>query len=281
MFGKNKKVKEEKAEELEPVEKVEEKKKDDEDKPSLKKSFNMYKFILKILIAVILITFGIIMLIKKQDAIFILILMSGAITTLTALIRGIGLFKKDKTPEAKKIQAILCVIHLIIGVYLIIAAVLYNNDYTQNGNNLNDFSKFNRQYYPLFMAVVLYVQAVMFFWQTVLYKAETTKFMFWLHIIYITLAVVLAYLVTGGGENDIAGKVVVTIAVIALVLALFTAGEALFGYFNYRKYLNRDKKSKSEETKDEDQIEAPTTDESVDIEIIDPQNDNNDAPRVS
>lgn len=275
MFGKNKKQKEEKNEKLVPE--VTEEKKDDEEKPSLKKSFNLYKFILKILVAVILITFGIVMIVKKQDAIFILILMSGIITVLTALIRAIGLFKKDKTPEAKKIQAILCLIHFVIGAYLIVAAVIFNKD----GKDLSEFSKFNQQYYPLFMAVVLYVQAVMFFWQAVLYKAETTKFMFWLHIIYITLAVVLAYLVTGGNETNFAEKLVLTIAVIALLLAVFTGGEALFGYFNYRKYLNRDKKPAKEETKDEDAIEAPTTDESVDVEIIDPEADNNDQPRVS
>ncbi len=275
MFGKNKKQKEEKVEKLVPE--VTEEKKDDEKKSGLKKSFNLYKFILKILVAVILITFGIVMLVKKQDAIFILILMSGIITALTALIRAVGLFKKDKTPEAKKIQAILCLIHLVIGTYLIVAAVIFNKD----GQNLSEFSKFNQQYYPLFMAAVLYVQAVMFFWQTVLYKAETTKFMFWLHIIYITLAVILAYLVTGGKEANFAEKVVLTIAVIALLLAVFTGGEALFGYFNYRKYLNRDKKPTKETAKDEEVIEAPTTDESVDVEIIDPQNDNNDSPRVS
>lgn len=251
-----------------------------EEKPSIKKSFNLYKFILKILIAVILITFGIIMLIFKQETIFILILMSGLVTALAALVRMIGLLSKSKTPEAKKIQAALCLIHLVIGAYLIIAAVIYNNDMQKNGN-LSDFSIFNRQYYPLFMAVVLYAQAVMFFWQTVLYKAETTKFMFWLHIIYITLAVVLAYLATSGGEKDVAGKVVTTIAIIALILAAFSAGEALFGYFNYRKYLNRDKKPVEKKKENEDTIEAPTTDESVDIEIIDPKNDNNDSARIS
>ena len=283
MFKNKKKKQEELVEnEVKLEEKDVEVESNGEEKPSIKKTFNLYKFILKILIAVILITFGILMLIFKQESIFVLILMSGLVTAIAAAIRFFGLFKKNKTPQAKKIQAILCAIHLIIGAYLITAAFLYNSDLAKNGaDNLGSFSKFNRQYYPLFMGVVLYLQAVMYFWQTVLYKANTTKFMFWLHIIYMTLAVVLVYLVTGGNETNIAEKVVMTIAIIALVLALLSAGEAMYGYFSYHNYINRDKKPKEKKKDEEDVIEAPTTDESVDVEIIDPENHDGDSARIS
>ena len=245
---------------------------DVKEKAGVVKSFNIYKFIIKVVAAAILITFGIIMLVKQDTAVFALLLICGIVIAFSALIRLFSLFKKDKCIEAKRILGVTCLIHLIIGAYVVVAAFTLNKDLAQVDNDitkLTGFSKFNVEYFALFVAVALYVQAVSFFWQTVLYKVNAGKIMFWLHIVYMTLAVVLAFLATN--NNVTAKHIVIFLAVIALICALLVGGEAGIGYFRYRQQMNKvtGKKKKKEETT-KDGIEAPSKeDESIDPLIID------------
>lgn len=240
---------------------VEEKK----EKGGFVKSFNIYKFIIKVVATAILLTFGIIMLVKQDAAVFALLLICGLVIALAALIRLFSLFKKDKCIEAKRILGVTCLIHLAIGAYIVIAAFTLNKDLAQvdgDVTKLTGFSKFNVEYFALFVAVVLYTQAVAFFWQTVLYKVNAGKVMFWLHIVYMTLSVVLAFLATN--NNVTAKHIVIFLAIIALVCALLIGGEAGYGYFRYRQEMNKvngKKKEKEDTDKDEKGIEAPSKEE--------------------
>lgn len=228
------------------------------EKGKVVKTFNMYKFIVMVVAAAILIAFGIVMFVKPEIAIFALIFLSGCVAAISGLIRIVGSFKKENHPKAKKVLVITCLIHMVIGAYLIIAALNYNNDPETS------FAKFNAKYYLLFIAIILYIESVSYFWQAVLYKSETGKIMFWVHIIFMTMAVVLAFLAT---NNNIEAKhIVYFLAVLAFICALVVGGEAMFGYFKYRSEVNKTKEIKKKDEKNdsiapgaEDEIDANHT----------------------
>ncbi len=237
------------------------------EKNGIVKTFNMYKFIIKVVAAAILIAFGIIMWVNNGAAVFALILISGIAVALAGLIRIFGLFRKERHPKAKKILAVTCIIHMAIGAYLIFAAFIFNKDMGKVNNDieqLTGFSKFNSTYYGVFMAAVLYVEAVSYFWQAVLYKSETGKIMFWLHIVFMTLAVVLAFLSTS--QNVKANHIVIFLAVIALICALLIAGEALFGFFKYRNEVNKNAEAKEQKKEKKNDSIAPGVEDENDEE---------------
>ena len=269
---KNKKNKMQNA--IEPIEVVDKEEKEKAKKDSdggIVNTFNLYKFIIKVVATAILLTFGIIMLIKQETAVFALMLICGIVIALSGLIRVFSLLKKDKCVEAKRILGVTCIIHMAIGAYIIIAAFILNSDLA-NGKTIDDltgFSKFNVSYFALFVAIALYIQAVSFFWQTVLYKVNAGKIMFWLHIAYMTLSVVLAFLATN--NNVTAKTIVIFLAVIALICALLIGGEAGVGYFRYRKQMNKKDEDKAEkDEKAEKGLDAPAKEESDTLIIDEP-----------
>ena len=120
---KNKKNKMQNA--IEPIEVVDKEEKEKAKKDSdggIVNTFNLYKFIIKVVATAILLTFGIIMLIKQETAVFALMLICGIVIALSGLIRVFSLLKKDKCVEAKRILGVTCIIHMAIGAYIIIAA---------------------------------------------------------------------------------------------------------------------------------------------------------------
>ncbi len=244
---------------------------------AVKTTFNVYAFVVKIVAAVILIAFAIVILVQQNQAYFAIFIITAGVTLITAIIRSISAaVKKDEKPQVKKVTLVVSLIHAIISIYLIVAAIVFKNEIDSNSSR-SGFTQFNLDNYPIFLAAILYSEAVAFFMNTVLYKVESGKFMFWLHITFITLAVVILSF----GNNLDTQKIVIALAVISLVCALFVGGEAIIGYFKYRNGKKAEDADKVKDTKEENKgIEAPTNRQDeplIDPNIIDRKDDNDSA----
>lgn len=227
---------------------------------SIKEGFDKYKFILKIFAAVILLAFAIIIFIQQDQAVFAMLLITGGVALLAALVRLILLLKKDTSQTAKIISLVEGLLHVLLGGYMVVAAFMYLDEPTSK------FSKFNNEYYLLILSAILYSRVVAYFWQVVIHKAPTTPFMFWTHIVFTTLSVVIAAFM----DKVDAKVIVIVLGCIAILCALIIGGEAGGGYYKYRKSL-APKEEVKEETLDENpEIEAPSNDEDTVIDEIDP-----------
>ena len=227
------------------------------------KTFNLHKFIIKIIATIILIVFAILLFIYQDAAIFAVLLITGGTSLFGALIRVFFVFRKDKTKGTKIISAIELSIHGLFGAFLVIGAFLYKNAVSTadfiNASNAIGFDKntylkehnylayFVQCYYPYFLAGILYIRGVAYFFHTVLGKVKTHTFTFWLHIFALTLAVVIAALAS---QID-TSKIVITLGVIACICALVIGGEAVVGYINFN---NNKKAIKSKEKEDEESL---------------------------
>lgn len=235
------------------------------------KSFNLHKFIVKIVATIILIVFAILLFVYQDAAIFTVLLITGGTSLFGALIRIFFVFRKDKTRGAKIISGIELIIHGLFGAFLIIGAFLYKNavssaEYVNAssalGFNKNEYLKnhdflayFVQTYYPYFLAGILYIRGVAYFFHTVLGKVKTHNFTFWLHIFALTLAVVIAAL---AAQIDTT-KIVITLGIIACVCALVIGGEAVVGYINFN---NNNKKASLAKEKEEETGEG-TSDSNI------------------
>lgn len=261
--------------------KQERKEKNAESFNNVKKAFSMYAFIVKIVAAVILIAFAIMILIQQERANFTIFIITAGVALITAIVRTIiALIKKDEAKQIKRVIYVVSLIHAIVSIYLIIAAIVYNNELNA-GNRISSFSQFNLKYYSIFLAGLLYSEAVAFFMNTVLYKVDSGKFMFWMHIAFMTLSVVILSIANSNNGSVDTNKIVVTLAVIALVCALFIGGEAIIGFYKYRNGKKAEAADREKDTKDEKTgIEAPTNRQDeplIDPNIIDRKDDNDSA----
>lgn len=252
--------------------------KDEQQKPEAKeepvkrehkavKAFNMYKFIFKIFAFAILLTFGILIWVFKDSAIGAIYLITGVAVAFAALIRVIPLLRTLKSGKARVISLCEIVLHIVIGIYLVGAAFSHWSEISKDLDlsELQGFAKFNLQAYQYILVILFYTRVLCYFWITILYKEETDRVKFWLHIILMTLAVILAALPLDPE------KVVYTLIVLAFACALVIGGEAGTGYYRYRKSISTArKKNKGEDKKKDKGIEVPAKDDSVDISDIDP-----------
>lgn len=245
------------------------------DKPKKRKgfaklfsTFNLYKFIVKIVATILLLTFGIIILIYRDStALFALYIITGGVAVFQALIRTIFLFKKTRNPRAKIVTGIELIIEFVVGAFFIFAAFAQftvNNDSDHKASQfIYDFVKFANENYPLFAAILFYVGSMSYFWRTILLNDTTDKFKFWMNFTLITGAVVLAAF-----RKDWSAIVIaIIIAVLCLLSALVIGGEAVGGYIIYRRETRPVKEDKKEEEKG---IEAPAKDDEKDYNDIDP-----------
>ncbi len=240
--------------------------KEKSDNSKVAQGFKMHKFIIKIVSAVILITFAILLFIYQDVTIFAVLLITGGVSTFGALIRVFFVFKNEKLKGSKIISGIELGIHAIFGIFLLVGAFVYKDavsstEFIQaskaNGFDKNQYLKdhnylayFVQTYYPYFLAGILYIRGVAYFYHTVIGQRKTHTFTFWLHIFCLTLSVLLAALASKIDTS----KIIITLAVIACICALVIGGEAITGYINFNngnKKLNEEKheeKEKSEET---------------------------------
>ncbi len=232
-------------------------------------TFNIYKFIVKIVATILLLTFGIIILIYRDTtALFALYIITGGVTTFQALIRSIFLFKKSRNGRAKIVTAIELLLEFLLGLFFIIGALAQYAVNIETADNkqsqfVHDYVKFVNDYYPLFTAIIFYVGSMSYFWRTILLKDETDKFKFWMNFTLITGAVVLAAF----RKDWNAVVIAIIIAVLALISALVIGGEAIGGYILYRKETRPVKEDKKEEQKG---IEAPAKDDEKEYDDVDP-----------
>ena len=257
----------------------EEKKEENEeivDKPKKRKgfarlfqTFNIYKFIVKIVATILLLTFGIIILIyRNTTALFALYIITGGVAVFQALIRAIFLLKKSRNNKAKIVTGIELLLELLLGIFFLMAAFAQfavNNETQDNKASqfIHNFCQFANENYPLFTAILFYVGAMSYFWRTILLSDETDKFKFWMNFTLITGAVVLAAF-----RKDWSAIVIaIIIAVLALLSALVIGGEAVGGYILYRKETRPVNEDKKEEQKG---IEAPAKDDDKEYDDVDP-----------
>lgn len=232
------------------------------------KAFSISKFLLKLFAAAVLITFAVLIFVNQEEAQFAVLLITGSICAIAALVRVIPLLRTLKTPQARLISFVEILIHLVLGGILITASLAY----LKNPNE--GFGLFINDHFHLLLAIILYVRGVTYFWISVLYKERTTKFNFWLHIIVITLAVFFAAL------NDLSAyHIAMALAIISLIASLYLVVESGGGYWKYRKSISNAKK-KEEQYHKEDGINAPGKDEDKIINEIDPAIIPNEDPLI-
>lgn len=229
--------------------------------------FNMYKFIFKILAFAVLVTFGILILVYKEGAIGAIYLITGIVAGFAAIIRVIPLLRTLKSGKARLICFCEILLHLLIGAYLISAALVHWKaiHVHKELEDLTGMAKFNLTAYKYILVALLYTRAICYFWITILFKEETDKVRFWLHVIVITVAIVLAAIPLTPQ------RVVYALVVLAFVCAVVIGGEAGTGYYRYRKSIAKPKEKDKEKKKEKKpEIEAPGKQDEPDISEIDP-----------
>ncbi len=248
------------------------------DKGNPIKAFNMYKFIVKIIAFAILITFGIIMIVNKDEAIGAIYLISGIVCAFAAIIRCIPLLRTLKSKRAKLVSFLEILVHLVVGAYLILAAFLHWNIMNENNlksvDELTGITKFNLDAYRFIIVFVLFTRGMCYYYITIMCEERTDRMKFWLHGIIMLISVLLAAIPLTPE------KIVWVLVFLAFGSALVIGGEAGTGYYRYRKAISASKKKEKEKEKsDEKPLEAPANDETKIIDEIDPSiipvNDNN------
>lgn len=231
----------------------------------MKNPIKTYNFWLKIIGAALLIAFGFWLVFDKNGAIFIVLMFTGLLAGIFAIIRFVPLVRTLKSGRAKITCAVEIVIHIIIACLLIYGAISILQD------KESDFSRFMDKNYRFIVAFFFYTRVVSYFMCTVLFKEETDKTKFWAHITLITISCVLCAL------SDIQSQTIaIIIGVIALLCSLGLIIDGAIGYNRYRKAIAVEREKK----KAEEQVEEPTSDievptDEVVIPMIDeePKND--------
>ena len=246
-----------------------------EDKKVENKTFGIYKLLFYILVAALLLAFGILLLVKRKESVFIIFITTASVVILVSIIRLFYiLLKKETNPKVKKSTLIISLVFLGVGIYMIIAGAVYNNDIKEG--DMSDFSLFNDKYFPVFVAALLYAESIVYFMNTVLFKKDSKKFNFWLHIAFITIAVIILSFASGrknDGNDGTATSLVIAIAVISFICSAISVGIAFVGYNGP----NGSGKKKKIEAPKEDNV-----DDEDDEELHLPSNDddNNNQPVV-
>ncbi len=117
-------------------------------------TFNIYKFIVKIVATILLLTFGIIILIYRDTtALFALYIITGGVTVFQALIRAIFLFKKSRNPKAKVVTGVELILEFLLGMFFILGALAQYAVNIETADNkqsqfIHDYVKFVNEYYP-------------------------------------------------------------------------------------------------------------------------------------
>ena len=274
MFKKKKKQEENNELELKDENLNNESDNDIENKKAEKKPFGIYKLLFYILVAALLLAFGILLLVRKKESVFIIFVTTAAVVLLISIIRlSYILLKKETNPKVKKSTMIISFVFIGVGIYMIIAGAVFNNDIKEG--NMSDFSLFNNKYFPIFLAALLYAESVVYFMNTVLFKKDSNKFNFWLHIAFITIAVVVLSFASGrknDGDYLSATNIVIAIAVISFICSAISLGIAFAGYNGPNGAGNKKKVEKPKEEKkdddDDDTLHLPTNDDNNDQPVV-------------
>lgn len=269
-------------------------------KPKTKvgKTFKMYQFIFKILIFALLITLAIVMLVMQAEVVGIIYMFAGALITFSALIRMIPLIKTTKAKPARLIVFVQCLIHLVIGGYLIGAAFYHWHELQVYADKLADgtiagaqevkdklaqagdwgWGQFNLTFFAYLLVAFFYTLSGGYFWVTIIYHEKTTHGLFRLQMLSFTAAVVFGIF---SNQMEVT-QIIIALAIIAILCAVLIGVDAGGSYYRYRKsldpeaYARKEKKAKKSRGKD-----MPARNEDVDYSDIDPNTIPQDDPRDS
>lgn len=232
----------------------------------MKNPIKTYGFWLKIISAALLIAFSIWLLVDEKMAVFLVLMFTGLVAGIFALIRVIPLIRTLKSGKAKLTCFIEIILHLIITFLLIFGAIsILNAEDKESG-----FANFMQDNYRFIIAVFFETRVISYFMCTVLYKEETDQTKFWIHVLLLILGCVMCSL-----YNLDAHVIAIVIGVIALLCATGLIVEGGFGYGRYRKSIAKDRQahdSESEEEKKEDGEDLPAHDDII-IPVIDESHD--------
>ena len=231
----------------------------------MKNPIKSYAFWLKIFSAALLIAFGIWLIVDintgEKLSTFIVLMFTGAVAGIFALIRTIPLVKTLKTGKAR----IVCIIE--IAVHIALAASMIFGAIAKISNEESKFADFIYSYYRFVIALFLYTRVVSYFICTVLFKEETDKIKFWVHIGIMTLTCVLCAI-------QFEGKTIAwVIAVLALTCSLGLSIEGGMGYTRYRKTIALEREIKKEEVEEVKEEDILPAEDSVIIPMIDENQD--------
>ncbi|MDE6407497.1 MAG: hypothetical protein K2K48_04555 [Anaeroplasmataceae bacterium] len=227
----------------------------------MKNPFKTYSFWIKILAAALLITLGVWLIIDvntgEKFATFIVLMFTGLVAGVFAIIRAIPLMRTLKTGKGRLTCIIEIAVHIGLAAGMIFAAI------AKISNEDSQFADFVYQNYRFAIALFFYTRVVSYFVCTVLCKEETKKLEFWIHIGILTLTCVICAVAFKGRT------IAWIIAVLALCCSVFLIAEGGIGYNRYRKAIAKEREEKKQEQSSlEEGIEAP-----ADEELIIPMND--------
>lgn len=260
-------------EEVEDVKLIKEKKKN----PIIVKNpIYTYKFWFKVFAFVLLIILGFILLLRQSDAQILVLMFTGGVFTVYALMRFIPLLKTLEKGSSKFFCLIEVIFDLIVGILLIFLAA------KQFGEEQSGIVKFFVENYNLLIGIVLWLRGFVYFFTTIMFAERTDRIQFWIHIAVITAG---SYLL---GVKIDAKWVAIGIAIIAFISGIAIGGEGFYEYGKYRKNLKerREKSDKVQKDKTKGK-EAPSKNEpkkidepKVEVPVIDDGN-NDDRPYVN
>ena len=233
-----------------------------------KNPIRTYSFWLKVFAAALLIPFAVVIFVNKDWAEFMVLMMTGLVAGIYAIIRFIPLMKTLSSGKSRAVHVGEILIHLAISAALVYGAISL---ITGEEEQKNWYVTFITTNYRFIVAFFLVTRVVAYFWCTVLFSEKTDKAKFWVHILLIVLACVMCALSSVEAQ---------TIANIIAIIALLCAGgliiDGAVGYGRYRKALVKPEEKKKEEQKSEeiskdaptDQIIIPVVDEPTDSAIV-------------
>lgn len=107
----------------------------------MKNPLKTYQFYVKFIGAALLLTLGIWLLADEASAKFIVLLFTGFVAIIFALVRFIPLMRTLKSGKSKAVNAVEILLDIVLAVYLILAAFSLRSD------SQSSFSRFNDQNY--------------------------------------------------------------------------------------------------------------------------------------
>jgi hypothetical protein len=233
-----------------------------------KNPIRTYSFWLKVVAAALLIPFAFVIFFSETWAEFMVLMMTGLVAGIYAIIRFIPLMKTLSSGKARLVHIGEILIHIAIAVALVYGAIAL---ITKTEEQKNWFVTFVNTNYRFIIAFFLVTRVIAYFWCTVLFNEKTDKSKFWAHILLIVLACVMCSL-----SNVKAQTIAIVIAVIALLCAAGLIVDGAVGYGRYRKSLVKPEEKPVEDEKSEeiskdaptDQIIIPVVDEPTDSAIV-------------
>lgn len=234
----------------------------------MKNPIKSYSFWTKIIGAALLITLGVWLLIDintgEKFATFIVLMFTGLVAGIYAIIRAIPLMRTLKSRLGRFVCIIEIIIHIGLSVAMVFAAI------TKISNEESKFADFVYSNYHFAIAFFFYTRVISYLICTILCKEETDKIKFWVHIGLLTLTCVLCAI-------PFEGKTIAwIISIIALCCSAFLVIEGGTSYNRYRKEIAKDREIKKEEKEQalDNELDMPTADDLI-IPMIDEETDTN------